>query len=89
MLINTSDGWRALQNGKRPAPRPGNRSMAVKMAEELADLCPTLGDIGAQIAASRMNRDLMARFGASSDWTRGSDVRFKFGQPTVICGWEA
>jgi hypothetical protein len=64
MLINTSDGWRNLQHGERPAPRPGNRSMAVKMAEELGALCPTLGDIGAQIAASRMNRDLMARFGA-------------------------
>lgn len=63
MLINTPDGWRYLQTG-RPAPRPGNRSMAVKMAEELSELCPTLGDIGAHIAASRMNGELMARFGA-------------------------
>ena len=62
MLINTSDGWRALQNGERPKPRPGNRSMAVKMAEELSELCPSLGDIGAHVAASRMNADLVGRF---------------------------
>lgn len=65
MLINTPDGWRSITG--RPAPAVSeartHRELAARMADELAELCPSLGYVGASKAAAMLAATLSGGHG--------------------------
>ena len=64
MMINTAAGWRSLTG--RPAPEVRQaatvRELSARMADELAELCPSMGPIAASLAAHGLTMLLSDRF---------------------------
>lgn len=63
MLINTPDGWRAITGRPARAIREAEsyHELAAKMADELAELCPSMGLVAASQAASMLAKTLAGR----------------------------
>jgi hypothetical protein len=60
VLINTPDGWRTITGRPPRSIREADtyRELAAKMADELAELCPSMGTVAAAQAASMLAKTL-------------------------------
>lgn len=66
-LIRTRDGWRSLERGIRtPAEATNWRGFEMKICDELAELCPTLGGELIARQAEVFRKAFAARLGAAS-----------------------